>query len=215
MLGGSKSNIYVTVTRDDAGGSERNDDHVFSRAQAAWFLSIEPHKHHVPGMPHRTDPELIHISAVQKDGSYSVEAHSIKGDPVVRGNILVAENAKTTPDQVQSILKEKLVTGPSKLPSEQTSEDEPEHWIRKALHVLQAQHILESFDVGEFMTFAHGYAANRAEHEAPAMVAYPRLNKDHEHKAKKHGFWVDYPQASKVNPRSRIEGDSNKYGNLM
>lgn len=83
------------------------------------------------------------------------------------------------------------------------------------MHVLQAQHLLKAFDVGEFMTFAHGYAANRVQHEAPAMVAYPKLNKDHEKKAKKHGFWVDYPQASKVNPRGRIEGNSSKYGNLM
>ena len=138
MLGSSKSNIYVSVTRDDAQDIEGNR---FSRAQAAWFLSVEPHKHHVPGVPHKNDPEPIHISAVQKDGSYSVEAHGIRGDPVVLGNILVAENVKTSPDQVQSILSGYLVTGPSSLPSEQTSEDEPEHWIRKG---EQLQHVPKS-----------------------------------------------------------------------
>lgn len=79
------------------------------------------------------------------------------------------------------------------------------------------------------MTYAHGqsdrtsilqryllmsttaYAANRAEHEAPAMVAYPRLNKDHEKKAQKHQFWVTYPMASKVSPRNGF----GKYGGLM
>lgn len=75
---------------------------------------------------------------MQKDGSYSVEAHGIKGDPVVLGNILVAENVRTTPEQVQNVLKEKLLPGPSSLPSEQTSEDEPEHWILKG---GQLQHV--------------------------------------------------------------------------
>jgi len=59
------------------------------------------------------------------------------------------------------------------------------------------------------------YAANRQNGEAQPMVAYPKLNKDHEKKAKNSSFWVDYPMANKPPPRNMIEGDQRKYGGLM
>lgn len=129
MLGSSKANIYVSVAQ----GHDRAEEgeHHYRRGQPEWYLSLEPHKHHLPGT-HKKDLEPIHYHArTDESGSYSVTTYSVRGEPEILGNILVAENVKTTANDVHNILKEKLVAGPSKIPSEQTSEDEPEHWLRK------------------------------------------------------------------------------------
>lgn len=133
MLGGSKANIYVSVAR----GHDRaiEGEHHYRRGQPEWYLSLEPHKHHIPGV-HKKDPEPIHYHAsIDDSGSYSITTYGVKGEPEILGNILVAENVKTSQEDVHNALKEKLVAGSSKLPSEQTNEREPEHWIRKGDYV--------------------------------------------------------------------------------
>ena len=112
---------------------------------------------------------------------------------------------------MQKALAEDLKSGISSLSSEQAPDEEPHRWLRRALHVLQTHKLTDTFDVGEFMSFAHGYAAQREDHEGPAMVAYPRLHKEPEKKHQKHSFWLSYPMQShkSKDPESRI------YGNLM
>lgn len=133
MLGTSKSNIHVSIAR---GGQDHaiEGDHRYRRSQQEWYLSLEPHKHHVPGIPHTKDGEPVHFQARTDNttGSYLINVVGVKSEPEILGNILVAENVKTTSEYVQSLLKEKLVAEPSSLPSEQTSEDESnEQWIRR------------------------------------------------------------------------------------
>ncbi|CAK3769533.1 Hypothetical predicted protein [Lecanosticta acicola] len=218
MLGSKKANIYVSVT-DGHTSIKADSDHLdhMAKPSGSWFLSVEPHKHHMLGLPRKKHPEPLHYSAMQDESSGNdlVRTHSVSSQPIILGNILVAENAKTTPEEILQLLNEKLVSAPSFVPSESTSENEPDRWIRKALHILQAEHIIETFDVGEFMTFAHGYAAKRADHSASAMVTYPELNRGHEKKVRSKKFWVDYPMAAKPEPRDRIEGNAQKYGGLM
>lgn len=130
MLGSSKSNIYVSVAQ--GGDQAIEGEHRYHRTQPEWYLSLEPHKHHIPGVPHKKDAEPVHYHAkLDHSGNYSISTHSVKTEPEIIGNVLVAENAKTSSEEVQTVLKEKLTAGPSNMPSEQTSEDEPEHWIRK------------------------------------------------------------------------------------
>ena len=78
---------------------------------------------------------------------------------------------------------------------------------------MQERKIAQAFDIDEFMTYAHGYEANRAENEAPALVAYPKIHKDHEKKSSKHKFWISYPPTRRT--KTNTNGEASTYGGLM
>lgn len=186
------------------------------------MLSAEPHKLHFPGLsPSRAKPMHYTARFDKNARSYSINSTSAEAQSSkIIGNILIAKSANGSIETIFAILKQKLTQegqASADLPSEQTPEDEPEHWIRKALHGLQAEGLVDKFDVGEFMTFAHAYAVRREEPEqpAPAMVVYPKLSKDHAKKARTNHFWVSYPMEAKPAPRNRVEGNNKEYGGLM
>lgn len=203
---GDSSNIYVSATRGYQPDDGR-DDEGYRRTQHTWLVSIEPHKHYIPGLP-RHKLELTHYYATHDDGTYTIQKHSTDG---IIGTILVAEAAHTTAEKIREALEEGLKSTETSLPSEQTADGESDRWVRKGLHALQEHKIISTFDVGEFMTFAHAFIANRLDREAPAMIAYPRLHKDHTKKAQKHSFWLSYPMRS----HSEKDAESRLYGGLM
>ena len=140
MLGSKKSNIYVSVTDGQPQIIKSDDDHMDDvKPEGSWFISIEPHKHHFP-RPSSKKPEPLHYSAQRDEGSgnYLVRTHSVNSEPIILGNILVAENAKTSPEHIREIMNQKLVSGPSSVPSESTSENQPDHWLRKGLFMINA-----------------------------------------------------------------------------
>lgn len=161
---------------------------------------------------HRKDPEPIHYKALRNEetGAYSISTHQIENEPVIIGNILVVESAKTSPDDVQKLLEQLLG---SKGHPGGGDDDEPENWIRRALQAMQKQNIAEAFNLDEFITWAHSYEARRLENEAPALVAYPKVHQDHEKKANKHRFWISRPMAERTKTNDR--GEALTYGGLM
>lgn len=111
--------------------------------------------------------------------TWVVDDHSANG---IIGAILVARGIHCSVQQAQSTIVEHLNVEDSNInaiPSEQTphGKSDLDHWTRKALHVLQADSIIPSFDVGEFMTFAHAYAAKRQENQGAARCTYPMLDR--------------------------------------
>lgn len=205
------SNIYVSVTK--AAKTPRQE--TYHRPVHSWMLSVEPHHTNIPipGM-HKKDPEPIHYAAARnkETGIYTINTHSIESEPAIIGNILVAESAKTSPDDIHKLLEELLGSGSSQRKDSSDDED-PEYWIRRALHSMQKQSIAEAFDLEEFMTWARSYEARRIENEAPALVAYPKVHKDHEKKVNKHRFWISRPMADRTKTNDR--GEAMTYGGLM
>ena len=178
------------------------------------MISVEQHHLNIPGMQHK-QREPVHYAATRnkESGKYTINTQSIDSDPGIIGNILIAESAHTSAEQIHKILAEDMGPSSSTLSPKDHHEEEPEHWIRKALRSLHEHKVVESFNVDEFMTFAHGYMANRNDGEAPALIAYPKIHKDHEKKASKHKFWVSHPMAERTKTNSR--GEASVYGGLM
>ena len=207
MVGGT-SNVYVSVTR--APDSVHGGD--YRKPRHTWMISIEPHHLHLPGTP-RKDPEPIHYAATRNEetGVYTINTHQTESEPAIIGNILIAESVHTSAEQVHTLLEE--ILGPNSSRSGKAGGEEPEHWIRIALRAMQERKIAEAFSLDEFMTFAHGYEANRMDNEAPALIAYPKIHKDHEKKASKHRFWVSHPMANRTKTNDR--GEATTYGGLM
>ena len=205
----STSNIYVSVTQ----AKDKDHRHGYRRPQHIWMLSVEPHHMHIPGTP-RKETEPIHYTAKMDEASgvYTIKVHQPENEPSIIGNILIAESAHTSAEQFQSMLED--VLGPkSSGKSGVKDSDDPEHWIRTALHAMHERNIAEKFNLEEFMTFAHGYEANRIDKEAPALVAYPKIHKDHEKKANKHKFWISHPMANRT--KTNQHGEATTYGGLM
>ncbi|KAF2718688.1 hypothetical protein K431DRAFT_197493, partial [Polychaeton citri CBS 116435] len=185
------SNVYVSATK----GVDRSESdlHKYRRAEHKWMISVEPHQHHTPLIHKEKHPEPYHFFAVWDETSqtYDITSTGAEDHEGIIGNILVSDHAKTNIDEMKALLVTRLRHQNSSLPSEATSPEEPEHWIRVALHALQDDELVERFDVGEFMTFAHAFIANRlGDNGAPAMVAYPVLHKDHEKKKQHQNFWL-------------------------
>ena len=203
------SNLYVSVTR----ALDGEHAHGYRKPRHTWMLSVEPHQTHIPGTPHK-HPEPTHFSAVRNEetGVYTITIHQIENEPAIIGNILIAESTHTSAEQVHKLLEEILGSN-SPWRSNEHSGDEPEHWIRRAIQAMQERQMAQAFDVGEFMTFAHGYEANRMENDAPALIAYPKAHKNHEQKANKHRFWISHPMANRT--KTNNNGEAMTYGGLM
>jgi len=154
MIGHSSSNIYLSATKEDFQELDPEQAQHYRRPQKTWLISVEPHKHSIPFVP-RHQHEATHFVATKHDdeSSYSVKEHSKDG---IIGAILLAEAAHCSSEDIRQKLQDGLqkATG-SSLPSEILEDGESDHWIRRAIHVLQDHGLVERFDVGEFMTFAH------------------------------------------------------------
>lgn len=213
MVGPSTSNVYVSITRQP----DKGDGHGTRRPEHTWLLSVEPHHSavRVPGVSHK-DAEPIHYGASldHKTGKFTITAQPSENAPAIIGNILVAESAKTSVEKVHTLLEQALGPNSSLDKSNQQYEDEPELWIRSALHTLHQNQIGEQFDIDQFMTFAHGYMANRQEDEAPALIAYPKAHKEPEKKDSKHKFWISHPTAQ-TRTKTNSRGEATTYGGLM
>jgi hypothetical protein len=207
---GSSSNIYISATPGYE-AKEGRDDQGYRRQQHTWLISIEPHRHAIPFIPrHKQEPTHFVAKHDETAKAYKIEEYPTQG---IIGTILIAEGSHGSAEDIRKALEEGLHSTDAKLPSEQTAEHDTDRWIRKGVHVLQEQKLMKACDAGELMTFAHAYVANRLDREAPSMIAYPGLNKDHEKKARKQGFWLSYPTQ---NPKSAGGGggheESRRYG---
>ena len=217
-----KSNIYLSVSRGYDSASPDGPPH-YRKPQHIWMLSVEPHKHHIPGIPDK-HPQPVHIGATWDEDSNRYSLHSLAAgsDYGIVGNILISDSASVKVDEIQKLLERHLDSSASgsstasNLPSKEFSSDESDHWIRLGLHVLQRNNTLEAFDVGEFMTFAHSFVAQRLDEDsdAPAMIAYPHLHADHEKKSKKRKFWISYPTSASTDSKNKNVKDK-LYGGLM
>ncbi|KAI7017140.1 hypothetical protein KC318_g3203 [Hortaea werneckii] len=208
MIGHSSANIYLSATKEDYQDLDPEQAQHYRRPQKIWLISVEPHKHSIPFVP-RHQHEATHFVATKRDdeSSYSVKEHPKDG---IIGAILLAEATHCSSEDIRQKLQDGLQTSTgSSLPSEILEDGESDHWIRRAIHVLQDYGLVERFDVGEFMTFAHSYAANRMEGDGPLSVAYPGL---HKRKERKRGFWLSYPMQAR---RRECDEESRLYGGLM
>lgn len=208
MVGGS-TNIYVSVT--EAVGNEHEQR--YRRPQHIWMISVESHHAHIPGTSHKPQEPTHYAASTNSDsGITTIHQRPVTSEPPIMGNILVAEASNARPDDVRQVLEDEI--GPSSmLELPKNLDQEPEAWIRKALHGLQKRKIAEQFDLDEFMTFANGYMAERRDFEAPALMAYPKLHKEHAKKSSKHRFWISHPMTSHT--RTNRNGEASRYGGLM
>lgn len=214
---GSSCNVYVSITgpQDSERRSSGQQKH-YRRPQHTWLISIEPHHSHLmPGIGHKDkDREPVHYVATwdPEAETYTIDTHSLVRDPGIIGNILIVEEAHVSTERLHSMLKEDLSPlSPRK--DHASSEDEPEHWLRGAIHGLQHRKVAQPFDVDEFLMFAHGYVANRLENEAPALIAYPKIHKEADKKSSKSRFWVSTPTQHRT--RKDSSGQAKIYGGLM
>jgi len=206
---GPKTNVYVSISTgyDYVQGEGRH----YMKPQHTWMLSVEPHKHHLPGAKHA---EPIHYSASWDSHRAQHHIRPVGATNLgIAGKILITESANASTDKFARLLEEGLQRDGASLPAELNTSEGSEPWIRMALHELQNDKILPAFDIGEFMTFAHGYVADRLGSEppgtAPATMPYPKLHKAQVKKPKSNGFRVSYPAASSNRNGDRI------YGGLM
>jgi len=206
------ANIYLSVTR----AVDIPHQETYHRPIHTWMLSIEPHHTHFAGVG-RKDPEPIHYSASRNEetGVYTIKTHQAESEPLIIGNILVVESTHASPEDIHKLLEELLGPGSQTKSKDDGggNDDEPEHWIRRALHAMQKRNIAQHFDIEELFIFARSYEARRMEDEAPALVAFPKIHKDHEQKASKHKFWITHPMAARTKTNDR--GEASTYGGLM
>ncbi|TKA69444.1 hypothetical protein B0A55_07108 [Friedmanniomyces simplex] len=203
-------NIYLSAAQPHApkdGGESDTGRHHPDRY--TWLISVEPHKSHMPFiLKHKVEPVHCYASREEGEAAYSLHTHGTDG---IIGTILVKEGAHGDAAHIHQALEADLKSASASAPSEEVPDGKDDRWIRKALHILQAHEFTDAFDVGELVTFARGYFANRLDSDAPARIAYPGLHKDHKEKSSKHHFWLSYPTkaANSGDPESRI------YGGLM
>ncbi|KAF2483396.1 hypothetical protein BDY17DRAFT_345987 [Neohortaea acidophila] len=216
---GSSCNVYVSITGPKPSEHDSSHRPGYHRPQHTWLISIEPHHSHLmPGIGHKDkDREPIHYAATwdAEAETYAIATHSLVRDPGIIGNILIVEEAHVSTERLHGMLKEDVspLSPPSKRRDHASSEDEPEHWLRGAIHGLQHRNVAQKFDVDEFFLFAHGYVANRLENEAPALIAYPKIHKEADKKSSKSRFWVSTPTQHRT--RKDSSGQAKIYGGLM
>ncbi|EMC98657.1 hypothetical protein BAUCODRAFT_22026 [Baudoinia panamericana UAMH 10762] len=218
---GITSNIFVSAARGHPSDEGRGDKG-YRKQHLTWLISVEPHKHALPLLPQRTI-ERVHYVAIRTDGHYKLEKHP---NHDIIGSVLVAEKAHIDAEKLHAVVEEGLkgLSPSSESSSDDDTDDASELWLRKALHVLQQhKYTQSSFEVGKFMTFAHGYMASRTDDgDMPSTITYAPLfdkdqkshdpAKDDHQKKPRFGFWVSHPM-SKV--QRHIDEESRPYGGLM
>ncbi|KAK5134668.1 hypothetical protein LTR08_006183 [Meristemomyces frigidus] len=210
----ASSNIYVSATTGHEPAAAR-DEHGYRRSQTAWLISVEPHNHVIPFMP-KHKVERTHFTGKKSDtdaGAYTLTT-SAQTDAIV-GTVLVADAAHCTAKDVGKALEAGLraaATDSTQGDEHVAADGDHDDWLRKALHVLQDHKLTDVFDVDEFLAFAHGYVASRADGEAPAMIAYPGLHKDHKKKSQSGSFWMSRPMETSTR---KADAESQLYGGLM
>lgn len=208
-----KSNIYVSVTR-----ARNTVGEGYHRPLHTWMISVEQHTGilHIAGKSDK-DPEPVHFAAEINDetGVYTINIHAATSEPAIIGNILIAEDAHTSVDEVHRLLEQEFGQSSDRSLHKHTSGEgeDAEQWIKNAIRTLQSSKHVEKFSAEEFMTFAHGYEANRMDGEGHALIAYPKAHKEHEKKASKRGFWISHPMSSRT--KMNKNGEASVYGGLM
>ncbi|QIW97934.1 hypothetical protein AMS68_003452 [Peltaster fructicola] len=198
-----KTSIYACARSVDT-DVPRSDSHQYQKPRPKWTIMAEAHSLLGTG-----NAEVVEYCATWNDKAAQHQIHSIElgSHDSILGSILIAESAHISQKKLNALLQEHYEVKNGSLDADSTSQE----WLKHALHVLQEQKVIEKFDVATFMSFAHGYLANRQSGglDAPATIAYPQLHQEHEKKAKQHGFWVAYPQTTNNRSGDKI------YGGLM
>lgn len=199
----TKSNIFVTISRQSVDTETDGDGH-YRKPQHVWMISVEPLHAHLSFLARARQAPVQYFAS----GNPGVRKVSAAQDII--GSILVAQEAHSSGDEIFGLLRDKLSAKSTSDRTDEANGISDEEWIRKVLHVLQEQKLTHAFDVGEFITFAHGYLANRADNEAPAMIPYSASQL--EKKAKNRGFWLSYPTST---TKKAADQESRRYGGLM
>jgi hypothetical protein len=198
---GPKSDLYVSICPGYEYQGEQ--EHLLTPCHT-WVLTVESTKYNFTGTQRR-DPNPTHFSIVWDDDRYQYRLRQVLPSNFgIAGSILIQRNAAISAQK----LFHQLEAGLEALPTVLDSSEGSKHWMRFALHALQHENIVKSFDVDMFMAFSQTYLARRMDGEGPARIAYSRLHKDHSQKEKK-GFWISYPQATAYQQRRDV------YGGLM
>lgn len=205
-----KSCIAVSFSNGHEYVKSPGGKHVMQPRQT-WVLSVEPHKHRIPGTRKVNEP--IHFTARYDEAWNAYALQSIAASNFgMAGSIVIAQSANVTPDDVTQNLRGKLANA-FNLSSEMAKPAGSEHWIRLALHTLMDDQIVDAFDVEEFMSSARSYLGDRLDQysksTAPAVMSYAKLRKDSHKKPRNQGVWFSYPMATSERRGNRV------YGGLM
>ena len=205
---GSKTAIYVSI----GNGYEyvQHEKRHRLKPRHTWMLSLEPRTHQLGGKrPHRE-----HYSATWDIRQNRYELHPVSGTNFgIVGSVRLTKSAQVSSERIAKLLEQGLDIGYANSPAEQTAVEGPEHWIRAALNELQIQGVIFSFDVDEFIAFAHRYVAKRLDPGSgilmPAIIPYPRIDRVQARETKENRFWITYPATDRSRCGSRV------YGGLM
>lgn len=211
MLGATRSNLHVSFAAVEG---EPDPDVGYRRTEYIWLISVEPYKHHMPGLPSRLQVPVHYRAQYDKSTrTYNVTSgwHDRTATDML-GAIMIAEGAKCSPDDIYDLLARRSRHSHN---SVNASEHWPDLWLRQALHVLQGQKMVECFDIDDFMVFAQSYAAQIMHFDAPPMVAYSKLSRAYERRIWTHGCQMECPIDRKMTARHRFHQENDVYGGLM
>lgn len=189
----STANIYVSVGQPLRRDSDESDGSRYRREKHTYLISVEPHRFHIPGLPHH-ETTVTHFEAINNisSGSPVIVRYSSKTSPSIIGNILIAKSAQATTNKVYKILSESLASSAGS--DDSYGDDEDEHRIKLFLHALLDHGMIAKFSLDEFMTWTHSYVMDRLNNEAPSLIAYPRAHKDYgEQQQRRHKSWTVDP----------------------
>lgn len=201
MLG--KTSLYA-VARQGTIQRQDSQSEVYHRPHHFWTIIVESHPLLGVGKA-----DIVEYCATWNEGAGHHEVHEIAlgGHDSILGSILVSDSTHLNQKDAHSLLRERFEHKSSNLDADSDSEE----WLRQALHALQSNKIVDKFDVDSFIAFSNGYIATRQQDgsDVPGTIAYPDLHPEHKEKARKHGFWVTYPETANNRTGEKI------YGNLM
>lgn len=203
MIINTKANIYVSIGQQPRRDSD--ESLAYRREKHTFMISVEPRHVHIPGTP-RHDAALTHFEAIKDvaTSNYGIAKYSSKKSHGVIGNVLIAESAHVSTDKVHKILSEKLAMATKALEDgDSYADNEDEHWIRAFVHALQDREAVANFRLDEFITWLHGFLADRVNDQAPTLVTYPRAHMDHDRGPSKGGSQIRQPLAKKTRTNSR------------
>ena len=173
-----------------------------------WGILIDPPKQRLLSLSHSVgERTMILIDQDDKTRSWSCHSrHPNREDEVsLIGKILVADSkSASTTAKVQESLRARPVPDPTTVNGEGVSE----HWVRKVLHTLQDEDLVQKFDVDEFMHFAKSYGMERltsTEDFAPPAVAYAMVaqhSSDTKQSKSGRNFWLSLPSSDPSSPAS-------------
>ena len=171
-----------------------------------WGILIDPPKQRRLSLSHSAgERTMILIDQDDKTRSWSFHSRPPNREDELSliGKILVGDSkSASTTAKVQELLRARPVPDPATVHGEGVSE----HWVRKVLHTLQDEDLVQKFDVDEFIHFAKSYGRERmttTEDFAPPAVAYSMVaqhSSDTKQSKSGQNFWLSLPVSDPSSP---------------